>query len=304
MMQSSMLSITLLTGGSSSEREVALASATHVASLLKKHFRVRMFDFPKEVESFAAKRRTFDAAVPMFHGKDGEDGTVQGFLRMLGVPFIFSDIAAHALALNKAWTKEVVAEAGLLVPPARIVAKGERVSFTRPCVIKPIDGGSSIGVAIAKNARAFADGMRHAFVWSDRVMVERLVVGEEYTVAVMEEQKTLVALPVIAIKPKNAFFDYQSKYEEGFVEEICPAPIPSTLARRLQRAAALAHRTIGARHLTRSDFIVDRRNRIWFLETNTIPGQTLQSLVSKAVRASGRDLADVFAGWVHDACGR
>ncbi len=297
-----MVSIAILTGGSSSEREVALASAANVADLLKKRFRVKMFDFPKDTESFVAKRRTFAAAIPLFHGKDGEDGSVQGFLRILGVPFIFSDVAAHALGLNKSWTKTIVAKAGLHVARSHVVSKNERVVFTDACVIKPIDGGSSIGVTIAKDARAFNSGLRKAFQQSDKVMIEKFVSGEEYTVAVMEEKKKLVALPVIAIKPKNAFFDYQSKYEDGFVQEICPASISSSLTHRLQNAAVLAHQAIGARHLTRSDFIVDHRGRIWFLEINTIPGQTLNSLVPKALRASGRDPAQVFAGWVYDVC--
>ena len=249
-----------------------------------------------------AKRRTFAAAIPLFHGKDGEDGSVQGFLRILGVPFIFSDVAAHALGLNKSWTKTIVAKAGLLVSPSRVVSKDERVAFTDACVIKPIDGGSSIGVTIAKDARAFNSGLRKAFQQSDKVMIEKFVSGEEYTVAVMEEKKKLVALPVIAIKPTNAFFDYHSKYEDGFVQEIFPASISSSLTHRLQNAAVLAHQATGARHLTRLISSLTTGAASGFLEINTIPGQTLNSLVPKALRASGRDPAQVFVGWVNDVC--
>ena len=147
---------------------------------------------------------------------------------------------------------------------------------------------------------SFEKGLDEAFAHGFTLLIEDSIPGDEYTVAVIEENDKPVALPVIAIKSKNAFFDFESKYNPHLVEEVCPAPIEDSLRERLQEMAIRIHQLIGARHLTRSDFIVDKEGVIWFLEINTIPGQTLNSLVPKAIRASGRKIEDVFTEWICD----
>ena len=292
--------LAILTGGTSSEHDIALQSAAEIKHALAARYPVSVFIFPEQQADFLTQRENFDVALPVFHGRGGEDGTIQGFLQTLGIPFIFSGVAAHAIALNKAFTKDIVARAGLRTAAYRQYVRQDeqQIRYQGKCVIKPLDGGSSIGVSIAHNQGEFEQGLRDAFAVSESVLIEDYLAGDEYTVAVIEDRQELVALPVVAIRPKNAFFNLESKYNPDLVEEICPAPIPPVLAKQLQEAALQIHRLIGARHLTRSDFIVDHDGEVWFLEINTIPGQTLNSLVPKAIRASGRKMDEVMAGWI------
>lgn len=287
------LRVAILTGGESSEREIALLSAQSVASALASFFDVQTFDFPAELDRFIAERQTFAAAVPVFHGKGGEDGTVQGFLKTVGVPFIFSDVAAHAIGMNKWVTKQVVRAAGVQVAPE---------TRELPVVVKPMHGGSSIGVSIAHTEAELEAALKKAHEQENHVLVEKYIAGEEFTVAVIDHAGKTSALPVIKIVPKgHTFFDYETKYAADLVDEICPAPISNELSERLQAVAIKAHKAIGARHLTRSDFIVDAAGEIWFLEINTIPGQTVNSSVPKALRAAGLDFGEVLKGWVESA---
>lgn len=294
--------IAILTGGESSEREVALLSAESIRAVLKERYEVQCFDLPRELNLFLEKRGQFQVAVPIFHGKGGEDGMIQGFLKTLQMPFLFSDVTAQAVALNKGFTKDIVRSAGVLTPEYQVVCRADEksIAYARPSVIKPIDAGSSVGISIAKNEEAFDRGLVRAFLESSSVLIEEYIQGQEFTVAVIEEKGQPIALPVISIHPKTAFFDVESKYQPDLVEEICPALIDLALSNQLQAIAVQVHRLLGARHLTRSDFIVDDENRIWFLEINTIPGQTVHSLVPKAIRASGREIGDVFTAWIED----
>jgi D-alanine-D-alanine ligase len=152
--------IAILTGGMSSEREVALESAHRIREILAPHYEVRLFDFPRDVNLFLEERKEIQAAIPLFHGRGGEDGTVQGFLQTLNIPFLFSGVAAQALALHKAFTKDVVVRAGITTPAYRVLFQDKyfQDEYKDPCVIKPLDGGSSIGVTIAKNAEEYEKG--------------------------------------------------------------------------------------------------------------------------------------------------
>jgi D-alanine-D-alanine ligase len=268
------------------------------AVLQKDGVEVRRFDFPSEIDRFLSEREEFDVAVPVFHGKGGEDGTVQGFLEILEIPYVFSSVEAHAIAMDKAKTKILVDSAGVQAPRGRIVRRGDVVSYDGAIVIKPMDAGSSVGVTIAHDPDAFARGLAEAFTHSESVLLEAMVRGDEYTVAVIDEGKETVALPIIQIKSKNAFFDLESKYDPELAEEICPAPISTELAHELTEAAIKAHYAVGARHLSRSDFMVSQNGEVWFLEINTIPGMTSASLLPKALNAAGKDFGMVLYGWI------
>jgi D-alanine-D-alanine ligase len=164
--------------------------------------------------------------------------------------------------------------------------------------VKPLDSGSSVGVSIIRKKEDIAGAVEEALKDSEQVLVEAYVSGKEFTVAVIDEEKKTVALPVVEIRPVHEFFDKESKYDEDLCEEICPAQIDDGLARRLQAIAVRAHRMIQAKHISRSDFIVDRHGEIWFLEINTIPGLTENSLTPKAIRASDRDLGTLLLSWI------
>ena len=282
--------VAILTGGESAEREVALRSAESVRSWLEPFFDLAVFDFPKDRIRFIAEYHTFVAAVPVFHGPGGEDGVVQGFLQTLGIPFIFSGVEAHAIGMNKVVTKQLVEREGLRVPKGELVSSVEEISIPLPFVSKPADDGSSLGVHIHHEMPEALD--------RSPVLVESFVHGKEFTVAVVDDIGGPVALPVIEIRSKNTFFDFESKYNADLVEEICPAPIDENLTLALQEMALIAHETIGAKHLSRTDMIVDNDGIIWFLEINTIPGMTKESLVPKSMRASGREFGMMLKTWI------
>ena len=298
--------IAILTGGTSSERKIALRSSTFLKRLLDDRYRITVFDLPRQLPTFLAKRKHFALAIPVFHGVGGEDGTIQGFLKTLGLPFLFSDVTTHAIALNKAFTKTLIANLGIKTAHAITVSKQEMKTtvFKKPCVIKPLDGGSSIGVVLAKSKEEFTRGLQDVLRTSEQALVEDYLEGEEFTVAVIEDRGTVKALPVIEIRSKHMFFDYESKYDAALVEEICPAPTPKQLSDKLQAIAISAHQLLGARHLTRTDIIVDKRGTPWFLEINTIPGLTSTSLTPKAMQAGGYDVADLFTTWISQTLGK
>jgi D-alanine-D-alanine ligase len=290
--------IAILTGGTSSEREIALASAEGVENALAGRFDIVVYDLPDDLDEFLLQYRSAAAVIPVFHGRGGEDGAIQGFLRTLNVPFLFSDIEAQALAANKYLAKNLIEKQGIATPKAAVVSSGDKINFKSPVVVKPLDGGSSIGVAIVKDEKYLAKALKEAFARSPKVLIEDYVEGDEYTVAVIDGEKGHTALPVVAIAPKTEFFDVKSKYDPSLVEEICPATVSAELANVLKDAAIKAHDVIGARHISRSDFIVDKNGKIWFLEINTIPGFTANSLVPKALKAAGIDFGELIGSWI------
>lgn len=294
------MQVAILTGGDSSERDVALASAKNVISALEKIHQIEVFDFPKDLDKFLTQYKKYDIAVPVFHGPGGEDGEIQGLLKTLKVPFIFSDVEAHAVAMDKALTKYLAEKIGLLTSPYRVFHKYEDLEFAKAVVVKPLAGGSSIGISIARDKNQLDRALKEAFKYSERVLIEDYIEGKELTVPIIDKLGKTIALPVIEVRSKNDFFDYQSKYDDKLVEELCPAPINEKLAKELQSQALRIHQALGVRHISRSDFIVDK-DKIYFLETNTIPGMTNESLVPKAIRVAGEDWANLLNGWLEEA---
>ncbi|MBI4435616.1 D-alanine--D-alanine ligase [Candidatus Uhrbacteria bacterium] len=288
--------VALLTGGKNSEREVALRSAENVRKALEENFTVEVFDLPRDLDRFLASRSGFDIAVPVFHGRWGEDGVIQGLLEVLGVPYIFSNVEAHAVGMNKVMCKELARSRGLKTAEWKVLECGDSMEWTHPVVAKPVDEGSSVGVSLIRDAKSFAQ----IFPATRRLLVEDLIEGQEFTVAVVEHEGGAVALPVIEIRSKKEFFDFESKYDPALCDELCPAPIHDGLAKRLKDVALTAHKMIGARHLSRTDMIVDHDGTIWFLEINTIPGLTSASLTPKAIAAAGLRLEDLLKAWVDE----
>lgn len=291
------MKIALLTGGQSSEREVALASSKNVYRCLIDNHQIDIFDLPKDLDSFLRKYKNYQVAIPVFHGPGGEDGQIQGLLKTLSLPFIFSDIEAHAIGMDKYVSKQLAEAIGLLVLPDKLLNSFCKIKFSKSLVVKPLAGGSSIGVSIAHNQRSLDLALKEAFKYSDRVLLEDYLKGKELTVPVIDKNGQTKALPVIEIRSKNDFFDYESKYDAKLVDEICPAPIDDRLTKKLQAQAIAIHQVIGARHISRSDFIV-AKNKIYFLEINTIPGMTNNSLLPKAIRAGGENFADLLDYWL------
>ena len=295
-----MPSIALLTGGTSTERDVSLASARYVQSLLESFGNVRVYDLPKEVDGFLLERRAHDVAIPLIHGRGGEDGCLQGLLETLSIPYLFSRVSAHAIAIDKALAKTLVGAKGVPVKTSTLVRQGDAFFYTEPVVIKPCDGGSSIGVACARSQQEVDAALMKTFLQATTALIEPWITGNEYTVAVIDEAPHAKALPVVHIQPPaNRFFDYQTKYDPTcLAKETCPALIEPSLRLRLQEFAMTVHVLLGCRHVSRSDFIVDAEGNAWFLEVNTIPGMTPTSLLPKALAAHGSSLQEQLIHWI------
>ncbi len=319
------LRVALIFGGTSKEREVSLISGKNVAMYLnpKKYDIIPveisidgkwLVDSPT-IKQIAGQVKTqkvssnraivpidknsvgkIDLAFLALHGPGGEDGTVQGMLDLLKIPYTFSGTLASALAMDKAKTKRLVASDGILVAPHIIITKSNYQKNPKKylskirgkIVIKPIRIGSSFGVTITDKKDEIRKGIDAAFEHDEEIMIEPYLSGRELTVPVLGN-KNPKALPVIEIVPKNGseFFDFKAKYYTEYRDEIVPAPIAQSLAKKLQGIAVLVHELLGCRGVSRSDFIVSKAGQIYFLEINTIPGLTATSLVPQSAAAAG-----------------
>jgi D-alanine-D-alanine ligase len=290
------LRVALLAGGRSGEREVSLSGARGVEKALDPgKFDVKKYDPATDLESFVADAFRIDFAFILLHGLFGEDGTVQGLLELLGIPYQGSGVLGSALAMDKNLAKEIYRLHGLPVADWKMVDvhKGPMAAeliecLGLPLVVKPICQGSSIGMTIARTEAELAGGIETAFSHDSRVMVEQFVVGREITAGVLGNADP-VPLPLIEIIPGegHAFFDYHAKYQPGASREICPAPIDGDLAARAQQYGVAAHRALQLRGYSRTDMILTAEGRLVLLETNTIPGMTATSLFPQAAAAYG-----------------
>ena len=230
-----------------------------------------------------------DAVFLGLHGACGEDGRIQAALDLLGVKYTGSGYLGSALAMDKDLTKRLIAGTGVKTPQWRVVdyAEGDidalADSAILPCVVKPVDSGSSIGVAIPETREEFKTAL-YGNLQYGRVMIEQYVRGREIDVGVLGDR----ALPSIEIIPKSGFYDYKNKYQAGATVELCPAPIDPETEKRLGEAAVKVHRALGLSAYSRSDFIVDGQD-IYFLEINTLPGMTPTSLMPQEAAAAGVD---------------
>jgi D-alanine-D-alanine ligase len=243
-------------------------------------------------------REKIDLAFVLLHGKFGEDGCIQGFLELLGIPFVGSGVLASAMALHKKTAKDVYKSAGLSVPKDVMLLRSESFSVKdimddlgAATVVKPVSEGSSLGMSICRSEEELLEGIASAFQYDREVMVEAYVNGREVTCGVLGN-RTLEALPLIEIvpNPEYAFFDYQAKYTPGATKEICPAPLSSALTDKVQCCAKEAHRALKCRTWSRTDMII-ADEEVFLLETNTIPGMTETSLVPLAARTAGMSMS-------------
>ena len=296
------LRLALLAGGKSGEREVSLKGAEEVAKALDPaKYEVRRYDPATDLAKLAAEAETLDAAFILLHGPFGEDGTVQGFLDLLGLPYQGSGVLGSAIAMDKNLSKILYRNAGLKVPEWYMATKDDIDNPSKilsllglPLVIKPARQGSSLGMTIARSEDNIAEGLQKAFAIDPQVMVEEFIAGREITGGVLgnEELKTL---PLVEIIPgeQYEFFDYNAKYLPGATTEICPAQLEEGLTARAQNYALAAHRALQLRGYSRTDMIVSGDD-IYVLETNTIPGMTPTSLLPQAAAAAGLDFGPLL----------
>ncbi len=290
--------IALLGGGNSLERKVSLNTSKQIQkALLKAEYEIIFYDpktdLIKLTEDWQANR--FDIAIPALHGKGGEDGTIQGFLESLGIPYVFSGVEASSIAMNKYVTTSIAKRLGLKIAENILISdiseldKTQAENLNLPLVIKPNHGGSSVQMNIIDSLDNLKADVATILESGDQALLESFIIGRELTVTILGNGATSKAMPIIEILPrKNKFYDYESKYSPGGSEHICPAKIPSNIADRAQAQALKIYRQLNIKDLARIDFIYNEQQaEIYFLEVNTIPGMTATSLAPESASKVG-----------------
>jgi len=288
--------LALIAGGTSDERDVSLRGAAGVAKALDPDkYEVVRYDPATDLARIANDAATIDVAFLLLHGVNGEDGTIQGFLDLLGIPYQGAGVLGSALAMDKNLAKIMYRLAGLPVAPWVMVERRDLEDTGRivaevgvPCVVKPVRQGSSIGMSIVREIEKLPGALRLALKHDSSVMVEQYIKGRELTAGVLGNADPL-ALPLVEIIPdsKYEFFDYEAKYQPGASREICPAEVSEAVRHQAQDYAVRAHHCLQLRCYSRTDMILTGDDELYLLETNTIPGMTPTSLLPQAAAAAG-----------------
>ncbi len=296
------MTIALLSGGISSERDVSIASGNQVYEALNREkYDIVRYDPKSDLPRLIEDAPKIDAALIILHGPFGEDGTVQGLLDLLKIPYQGAGVLGSAIGMNKIASKQLYEKSGLRIPADMVFKRNDVLDpddcadrLGLPLVVKPVGSGSSVGISIVKSTDALKDAMDKAFVEDDEILVETFIKGIELTGGVIGNE-TLQALPIIEIIPDDSheFFDYDAKYTAGVTQEICPARIDDAMTEKAQACAKKAHRAIFCKGYSRTDMIL-MDEEIYVLETNTIPGMTPTSLLPQAAEAAGISFSELL----------
>lgn len=296
--------VAVLLGGTAAERPISLISGGEVLKALQAAgVNAEAFD---PAERPVADLAGFDRAFIVLHGRGGEDGTMQGLLELMKIPYTGSGVLASAVGMDKARTKLIWLGAGLPTPAYRRLQAGMDFDAVvselgLPLMIKPAHEGSSIGMCKVMKADELPQGYASAAAYDSEVIAERWVTGSEYTIVILGDR----ALPVIRLKTDRNFYDFEAKYQSHDTQYLCPCGLPEAKEKELQALALDAFRIVGARGWGRIDAMMDEDGRFWLLEVNTVPGMTDHSLVPMAARAEGIDFQQlvlaILAQTVKDA---
>lgn len=303
------MKIAVLYGGISKEREVSLSSGRGIVKALESigHDIVPIDFHPDNLEEII--RLDVDLVFIGLHGKYGEDGTIQGLLELLNIPYVGSGVLASALAMDKAKAKEIFALNKIPVAYSysytvksssnidEIVNKIKQ-SFTPPFVVKPNREGSTLGLTVVKKEYQIKDAVYKASISDDKILVEEYLEGKEITVPVLGSIGKEKALPIIEIVPKNDLYDYDAKYSEGGSEHIIPARISNHLTKQIKQYAVQAHQILGCKTYSRADFILTKDHIPYILEVNTLPGMTPTSLFPDAAKVEGMSYEEMIESFV------
>lgn len=298
------IKVGVIAGGISTERDVSLSTGSGIhRALLNLGYNAEFIDFTGDLNLLL---KPLDAAFIALHGKYGEDGTVQGLLELIKIPYTGSGVLASAAAMDKIFSKKIFQFEKIPTPDfmaidikdKRTVEELNREVTGRikyPVIVKPSRGGSTIGVTIVEDTGKLGEALRSAFQYDSRILVEKYINGRLLTVSIIGAEP--VVLPLIEIKPKSGFYDYESKYTPGMTEYLVPAPVNPDIAKVISEMALRCHLMLDCSGVSRVDLIMDNRDDINILEVNTIPGMTPTSLVPKAAMASGisfEELVDII----------
>jgi D-alanine-D-alanine ligase len=297
--------IAVLMGGQSGERDISIRSGQAVCSaLLRKGYDAIALDMDSEV---GVRLRDVQAEIAFIalHGPGGEDGTIQGLLETLRVPYTGSGVEACALAMDKVVTKAVLTYHGIPVPKGLVRTKSERHTalprgYGVPVVVKPVNQGSTLGISIVRRSRDLRAAVEHSLQYGPTVLIEEYIEGRELTAGILNDR----ALPIVEVVAPGGFYDYAAKYTPGASVYKVPAPISQRHTKVLQTLALQAHRCLGCRGASRVDFRLDPRGRPYVLELNTIPGMTETSLLPMAAKAARISYETLVEGILQSAIDR
>ena len=306
------IKIAVLYGGPSAEHEVSLKTGANAIEAIKKikgnKYSVKEIKISKRGDWLNGKKvvapnqalKGVDVVFNAMHGEFGEDGTVQGFLDTLKIPYTGAGQKGSMIGMDKILAKLIFLANNIKTAPFAIARKGElmpKLGFSFPVVVKPAGRGSSVGVSIVKNKKALESALKLAFKFDEAALLEKFIKGREITIGVLEnfKGKKYYALPITEIRPKiSDFFDYKAKYEVGGSEEITPAPINKKLTKRAQDLAVKVFKVLESRHYSRIDMIIQGEN-LYVLEINTLPGMTATSLMPQQAQKAGLNLSQLIA---------
>jgi D-alanine-D-alanine ligase len=320
-----MKTIAIVAGGDSSEFEISVKSAVEVSKTLSSRYILYIIiirgtnwywedkkgrfhnidknDFSLRIDDLRIK---FDGVFIAIHGTPGENGLLQGYFDMMGIPYSSCGAFSSALTFNKQACKLFLKEYGIQMADAVLIRKGDNIDLTdisarvgMPCFVKPNDSGSSFGVTKVKQKDGLMPAIEAAYKESDEVLIEAFMNGREVACGVVKTKKKTIVLPVTEIISKNEFFDYEAKYTVGRSSEITPADMPLSVTNEIQRISLLAYRLLGCKGIVRVDFIVIGE-KPYFLEINTVPGMTKESLVPQQATAAGISLEEFYSMAVED----
>lgn len=315
-----MKTIAIAAGGDSSEFEISVKSANEVGKVLSakyivytiiirgttwywedqkgRYHNIDKNDFNLVVDE---SRVRFDGVFIAIHGTPGENGLLQGYFDMMGIPYTSCNAFCSALTFNKQACKLFLKEYGITMANAVLLRKGEKMDllnivkqFGLPCFVKPNDSGSSFGVTKVKQKEELLPAIETAFKESDEVLIEAFMNGREVACGVVKTKNKTIVLPVTEIISKNEFFDYEAKYTPGKSDEVTPADMPLSITNEIQRISTLVYDLLGCKGIVRVDFIVIGE-KPFFIEINTVPGMTKESIVPKQAEAAGISLEELYS---------
>ncbi len=325
------LKVALLAGGNSSERDIALNSAKQIAEALDgSKYDVKVIDLHYrnmtytaadgskwEVDkndfslTVAGEKSVFEYALIIIHGTPGEDGKLQGYLDMMGIPYSSCSQTSSTITFDKISTKRAVAGRGINLAREILICKGDKVDIKEivnelglPLFVKPNASGSSFGVTRVTSVDQIEAAVAAAAEESDEVLIEESIVGREFGCGVVVTEDREILLPITEIVSKRAFFDYEAKYTEGLSDEITPAPISEVIKEKLNRMTLEVYRACRCSGIVRIDFIVTDNGEPYMIEVNSIPGMSSGSIVPKQVREAGMTLGELYDIVIEDSLKR
>ncbi len=280
--------IGVLMGGTSAEKEVSIKSGIAVYNALKNlKYNVIAIDAGRDICE-VLRREKIEIAFLTLHGGCGENGSIQGLLEVMDIPYTGSGVLASALAMDKEVSKKIFMHHGIPVPPFRVVTRASlnvtgQIGFEMPWVVKPATEGSSIGVTIVKDGSVLNEAMEKTMDFGDRIIIEKYIEGKEIQVGILNDR----ILGAVEVRPKVEFYSYEAKYTAGLTDYILPPELENRVLGKAEKDALSAHMALGCGGATRVDLIVDREGNSHVLEVNTIPGMTETSLLPKIAGLSG-----------------